>query len=51
MHLFLSVRELTLTLFMLGILTDNHDFTLALYDFALLANLFNRRSDFHFITS
>lgn len=36
---------------MLGILTDDHDLSLALYDFALFANLFNRRSDFHFITS
>ena len=38
---------LTLTLFVLGILTDNHDFSLALNNLALLANFLYRRSDFH----
>ena len=38
---------LALTLFVLGILTDNHDFSLALNNLALLANFLYRRSDFH----
>ena len=38
---------LALTLLMLGIFTDNHDFSLTLDDFALVANLFDRRPDFH----
>jgi len=32
---------------MLGILTDNHDFTLALNNLALFAHFSDRRSDFH----
>jgi len=32
----------------LGIFTNNHDATFALDDFALVAHLFDRRSDFHF---
>ena len=32
---------------MLRVFTDNHDFTLALNNLALFANLFDRRSDFH----
>ena len=36
---------------MLGIFTDNHYFSLAFDDFALLANFLYRRSDFHCITS
>ena len=38
---------LALTLLVLGILTDNHDFSLTLDNFALFANLFDRRPDFH----
>ena len=38
---------LALTLFVLRILTDNHDFSLALNNLALLANFLYRRSDFH----
>ena len=34
---------------MLRVVTDDHDFSLALNDFALLANLFDRRSDFHYL--
>ena len=33
---------------MLGIFTDNHDFTLALDDFALFAHGLHGRSDFHY---
>lgn len=40
---------LALTLFMLGVLTDYHDFTLALDDFALFAHGLHGRSYFHFI--
>ena len=48
MHLHYTVRRiLALTLFVLGILTDNHDFSLALNNLALLANFLYRRSDFH----
>ena len=32
---------------MLGVLTDDHDATLALDNLALIANFFDRRSDFH----
>ena len=35
---------------MLGILTDYHDFALALDDFALFANLFNGWLYLHFVT-
>jgi len=38
---------LTLTLLVLGILTDYHDLALALDDLALFANRFYRRSYFH----
>ena len=38
---------LALTLFVLRILTDNHDLSLALNNLALLANFLYRRSDFH----
>ena len=38
---------LTLALFVLGIFTDNHYFSLALNNLALLANFLYRRSDFH----
>ena len=36
---------------MLGVFANNHDFAFSLNDFALLANLFYRRPNFHFITS
>lgn len=39
--------DLALALLVLGILTDDHDFSLALNNLALLTNLLNRRSDFH----
>ena len=42
---------LALTLLMLGILADHHDFALALDDLALLAHGLHGRSDFHFFTS
>ena len=42
---------LALSLLMLGVLTDHHDFPLALNDLALFANFLNRRPDFHSITS
>jgi len=38
---------LALTLLVLGILTDNHDFSLALDDLAFFANGFYGRSYFH----
>ena len=38
---------LALTLFVLWIFTDNHDFTIALNHFAFVANFLYRRSDFH----
>lgn len=41
---------LTLTLLVLGIFTDYHYSSLALNNFAFLANLFDRRSDFHCVT-
>ena len=40
-------RASALTLLMLGIFAYYHDFSLALNDFALLANFLYRRSDFH----
>ena len=40
-----------LTLLMLGVLANNHDFALALDDLALLAHGFHGRSDFHYFTS
>jgi hypothetical protein len=39
--------ELALLLLVLRVFADNHDATLALDHFALLANGFHRRSDFH----
>ena len=42
-------RLLTLTLLVLRVLADNHDFTLALDDFALLAHGLYGRSYFHLI--
>ena len=44
-------QALALTLFVLRVLTDDHDFTLALDDLALFAHFFDRRSDFHCVTS
>jgi hypothetical protein len=41
-HIFLA-----LSLFMLGIFADYHDFTMALNDFAFFANRFDRRFNFH----
>ena len=41
------IQGLTLALFVLGIFTDHHDFSLAFDDFALLTNSLHRRSDFH----
>ena len=38
---------LALTLFMLGVVADDHDFALALDDLALLAHRLHGRSDFH----
>ncbi len=38
---------LTLTLLVLGVLADDHDFALALDDLALLAHGLHGRSDFH----
>ena len=43
----LKAQLSTLALLMLRVVTDHHDFSLALNDFALLTNLFDRRSDFH----
>ena len=40
--------QLTLLLFMLGVLADHHDAAFTLDDFALFANGLNGRSDFHF---
>jgi hypothetical protein len=40
-------QGLALTLLVLGIFAYYHDFSLALNDFALLANFLYRRSDFH----
>ncbi len=34
---------------MLGVFADNHDFAFSLYDFALIANLFNGWFNLHFI--
>ena len=39
--------ELTLALLVLRILANDHDAALALDNLALIANLFDRRSDFH----
>ena len=47
----LAPAALTLTLLMLGVLADNHDFTLALDDLALFAHGLHGRSNFHFFTS
>ena len=41
---------LTLALLVLGILTDDHDSSLAFDDFALVANFLYRRCDFHLNT-
>ena len=41
------LRSSTLTLLVLGVGADNHDFAMAPNDFALVANRLNRRSDFH----
>lgn len=41
------VLSLSLTLLVLGILADDPEDTLALYDLALIANRFNRRSNLH----
>jgi hypothetical protein len=43
----LQAEGLALTLFVFWILTDNADASLSLNDLALIANGFNRRSDFH----
>ena len=42
-----SFLSSTLTLFVLGVGADDHDFAMAPNDFALVANRLNRRSDFH----
>ncbi len=42
-------QGLALTLLVLGIFAYYHDFSLALNDFALLANFLYRRSDFHYV--
>ena len=42
--------SLSLSLFMLGVLTDHHDTTLALNNFALFANLFDGWLNLHFVT-
>ena len=42
--------SLSLSLFMLGVLTDYHDTTLALNNFALFANLFDGWLNLHFVT-
>ena len=42
---------LTLTLLVLGVLADAHDFALALDDLALLAHALNGRSPFHDVAS
>lgn len=39
-----------LSLLVLRVLADNHDFAFSLYDFALFANLFNGWFNLHFIT-
>ena len=39
---------LSLSLLMLGVFADDHDFALALDDFALFAHGLYGRSDFHF---
>ena len=41
------ISRSTLSLLMLGVLADHHDFTLALDDLALFAHGLNTRSDFH----
>jgi hypothetical protein len=47
-HLPGQQQKLTLTLFVLRVFAYNHDFSMALDDFAFVANLLDRRSDFHF---
>ena len=42
-----SAPPLTLSLLMLGVFANYHDFALALNDFALLAHGLHGRSDFH----
>jgi len=42
--------SLSLSLFVLGVLTDYHDTTLALNNFALFANLFDGWLNLHFVT-
>lgn len=39
--------ELTLSLFVLGVLADDHDFAFSLDDLALFADLLNGWFDFH----
>ena len=41
------IRESTLSLLVLRIITDHHDFTMALDDLALVANFLYGRFDFH----
>ena len=41
--------RLTLALLVLGVLANNHDFTLALDDLALFAHGLHGRSDFHLL--
>jgi len=45
------VRTSALSLLVLGVLADDHDFTLALDDLALLTHGLNGRSDFHLSAS
>ncbi len=40
----------TLTLLVLGILTDDHGLTMSLDDLALFANSFDGRLNFHYLT-
>ena len=42
-----TTRVLALTLLMLGVLADDHYMAFSLDDFALVANLFNGRFNFH----
>jgi len=40
-----------LSLFVLGVFTDDPDYPLSLHDLTFIANLFHRSSDFHRIIS
>ena len=47
----LRKTKLALSLLVLGVFANNHDFSLALDDLALLAHGLHGRSDFHVFTS